>query len=121
MAKLGPDDFRKRLEKALRIGGGSHAPEDVAQAVAEGRMQSWVRNDTLVVTEVIQCPRYKMLVIFLAVGRLEDVLALTPEIEAFGREHGCQRAKMTGREGWAGVLPKHGWHKVPHVSFERAL
>ena len=121
MATLAPEDFRKRLEKALRIGGNAYAPEDVAAALKEGRMQSWVRNDTLVVTEVIQCPRYKMLVIFMAVGRLEDVLALTPEIAEFGRENGCTKAKMTGRMGWAGVLPKHGWTKIPEVTFERAL
>lgn len=121
MAKLAPDQFRQRLAKALKVGGNGYGPEDIAQAVKEGRMQAWTRNDSLVVTEVIMRPKVNAINIVLAAGVMEDVLALQEDMMAFGREHGCTVMRMEGRKGWAKVLPGEGWKKNDHVIFERAL
>jgi hypothetical protein len=121
MANLAPAEMQKRLMKALKVAGNTSSPEDIAKAVAEGRMQSWTRNDSLVITEVREHPRKTVLNIVLAVGVLEDVLALQPEFMAFGREHGCQAVRMQGRRGWDAILPDEGWKKVPQVIYERAL
>ena len=121
MAKLAPDLLKKRLDRALGVAGNTHSPADVAEAVAEGRMQSWTRGDSLVVTEVLEYPRTKALNVFLAVGNLEEVLDLIPDMAAFGREHGCTRMRMQGRKGWARVLPRIGWKEDKQVIYERAL
>lgn len=121
MATLGPDELRRRLLRALSVAGNTHAPEDVAQAVKEGRMQAWTRGDSLVVTEVLEFPRAKALNVFLAAGDLDEVLSLIPEMAEFGRQHGCGTMRMQGRRGWARVLPRLGWQEAKHVIYERAL
>lgn len=121
MANLDRSELQRRLMKALKVGGNGYGPEDIARAVKEGRMQSWTRNDSLVVTEIIERPKATAINIVLAVGVMEDVLALQPAMMAFGREHGATVMRMEGRKGWARVLPGEGWKKNDHVIFERAL
>lgn len=121
MAKLGSDELKRRLERALGVAGNTHGPEDVASAVSQGRMQAWTNGDSLVVTEVLQYPRGSALNVFLAVGNIDEVMALQPSIEAFGRQHGCKALRMEGRKGWSRVLPEFGWKADPKVIYERAL
>ena len=121
MATLGPEDLRRRLNRALAVAGNTHAPEDVAQAIKEGRMQAWTEGRSLVVTEVLEYPQAKALNVFLAVGSLDEVMAIQPRIEAFGREHGCKVMRMEGRKGWRRVLPDYGWREDNKVIYERAL
>lgn len=121
MAKLGPDELMRRLDRALGVAGHTHTPDDVSRAVAEGRMQAWLNGDSLVVTEVLEFPQAKALNVFLAVGNLDEVMALQPGLEAFGREHGCKALRMEGRKGWRKVLPRHGWREDNKVIYERSL
>lgn len=121
MTAIGPDEFHKRLDRALAIAGGTHTAEDIAEAVEQGRMQSWVNDDSFVVTEVLQFPQTKALNVFLAVGDLTKVMALQPDIEAFGRKHGCKVMRMEGRKGWHRVLPHYGWKQDQKVIYERTL
>lgn len=120
MANLAPEELQKRLIKALKIGGETHNPADIAVAVKEGRMQAWQNGQSVVITEVIGYPQKRVLNVFIAVGSLDEVMAIQPQLEAFGREHGCYCLRMAGRKGWTKVLPNHGW-KPSHVTFERAL
>jgi hypothetical protein len=107
--------------RALDVAGKTHAPADVAEAVKAGKMQAWTRGDSLVVTEVLEYPRRNALNVFLAVGNLDEVLSLIPDMAAFGREHGCTTMRMQGRRGWARVLPRLGWQEEKQVIYERAL
>lgn len=120
MAKLAPEELQKRLAKALKIGGDTYTPADLAAAVKEGRMQAWQEGQSVVITEVIGYPQKRVLNVFLAVGSMDEVMSIQPQIEAFGRQHGCYCLRMSGRKGWSKVLPKHGW-KPSYVTFERAL
>ena len=121
MAKLAPEELRRRLERALKVGGGTHSADDLAREVSSGRMQAWVNGDSLVVTEIVQYPKVAVTNIVVAVGQLEEVMALQPAIEKFALEHGCDALRMVGRRGWAQVLPKHGWKADSNVIFERSL
>lgn len=121
MARPGPETLRKRLERALGVAGNTHTPDDVSAAIGRGRMQAWTRGDSLVVTEIMQFPRCNVLNVFLAVGNLDEVLSLIPDLEDFAREHGCKAIRMQGRRGWARVLPSYGWKEDKQVIFERAL
>lgn len=84
-------------------------------------MQAWMNGDSLVITEVMQFPKTAALNVVVAVGNLDEVMALQPSLEAFGRQHGCKAMRMEGRRGWSKVLPKHGWKADPKVIYERAL
>lgn len=121
MAKPDRNELQRRLMRALEVAGNTHGPDDVAHAVKQGRMQSWTNGDSLIVTEVLEFPKTKALNVFLAVGNLDEVLALLPDLEEFGRQHGCAVMRMEGRKGWARVLPHYGWVADPKVIYERRL
>ena len=121
MANLGSDELKRRLNRALKVAGHTHTPQDVAHAVSEGRMQAWVNGESLVVTEVLEFPRAKALNVFLAVGDLNEVMSMQPSIEEYGRQNGCVAMRMEGRRGWSRVLPQYGWKQDTKVIYERAL
>lgn len=121
MGTLAPEELRRRVAEALEQGGGIFTPADVRDAIQDGRMQAWTKNDSLVVTEVLAFPRKRILHIVFAVGELDDVLALQPQFEAFGREHDCDKVVMEGRAGWDKILPKEGWSKIEQVRFGKDL
>lgn len=110
----------ERLQKALDLGGNTHTVQDVVDGIKSGAMQCIWNDRAIVVTEVITYPRSKALNVFLAAGWLEDVMALQPKVEAFGREQGCSTMHMRGRKGWRRVLPQYGWSEEA-VAFKRNL
>lgn len=121
MATLAPEEFRKRLARALRDSGDLATPADIAAAVEKGLMQSFVNNDSMIVTEVVEYPRGKVLNCVLLVGVMDDCMAMLDEIAEFAREQGCKSMRAQGRRGWARILPNYGWKQVPAVTYERAL
>lgn len=120
MANLEPEELKKRLNKALKIAGETHTPQDLSEAVKEGRMQAWQNGQSVVVTEVVGYPQKRVLNVFLAVGTLDEVMPIQPQLEEFGRQHGCYCIRMQGRKGWTKVLPNYGWEQTS-VTFERML
>lgn len=110
----------KRLEKALKIGGNTHNPADIWAAVKEGKMQAFQNGESVAVTEVVGYPQKRVIQVVLAVGNLNEVLGLIPEMEEFGRKHGCSSIRMFGRRGWSKVLSRIGW-KPPGVIYEKVL
>jgi hypothetical protein len=121
MGKLAPDELKARVAKALETGGGLYAPSDIRDAIKDGRMQAWTKDDSLVVTEILGFPNKLVLHVVFAVGELDDVLALQTQFEEFGRKHGCERVVMEGRPGWDKILPKEGWTKEKRVRYEKVL
>ena len=121
MARLGPDEFRKRLKKALDIGSNTYSPDDIARAVSEGRMQAWENRDSLIVTEILQYPQFCAMNVIVAVGDLRDVMEMQQRVEEFAREHSCKFIRIEGRKGWDRVLPRYGAQNTNRVIYERAL
>lgn len=121
MAKLGPDELMRRVERALHFGGGFYAPEDIAVCVDEGRMQAFSHENSLVVTEVLTSPRRKIVNVTLAAGELCDFKPLEVQVMAFAAKEGCDAIRMGGRKGWAAVLPRLGYTDLGLVNFERKL
>jgi hypothetical protein len=121
MATRGPDHFQKKLARGLKECGYTHTAEDIKQAVDEGRMQSWVNNDSLVITEVLGYPQGRELNVVLVVGDIHDIMEMQPRIDAFAREHGCHQMRTTGRPGLINVLPHYGWKPSKKIIFERSL
>jgi hypothetical protein len=110
--KLTEQQLRQRLQRALDIAGNTHDVSDVVDAIKAGRMQAFSGPDAFVVTETVSAPRKRYLNVFLAVGDLDEVMFLQPQLEAFGKEHGCEFIIMHGRKGWSRVLPNFGWQEA---------
>lgn len=121
MTAIGPDELMRRVERALRIGGGLYEPADIEVCVEEGRMQALCHEDSLVVTEILTSPRRKYVNVALAVGSLDHFEPLQDQLIKLGRENGCDAIRMGGRKGWSAILPRYGWSSLPIVNFERKL
>lgn len=117
------DDYRASIEEALVYADHSHTFEDVRDMVHAGRLQFWPGAHSVIITEILDYPRYKALNYFLAGGgSLAEMEAMTPGIEAWARSMGCDRAVMTGRLGWERTfITRDGWRQKPLAVYEKTL
>src|SRR5262252_1420918 len=87
-----------RLDKALALAGHTHRfHEDVVPLLLEGKAQYWQHGQGVIVTELYEYPRLKQINFWLVAGKLDDTVALVPEIEAWARSQGATRAVGIGR------------------------
>ena len=92
--------LRHHVEAALEYSGGTHNFDDIAEMVADNRLQLWPAKDSVVLTEIIVYPRLKNLHYFLAGGDLDELSRMRPLIESWGKSLGCTRVTLAGRRGW---------------------
>ena len=102
--------YREGLEKALRYDTEGRTFDDVVEQVSSGHAQFWpITYHSVIVTQVSG----KTLHYWLAAGRIAELEAVTPLILDFGRDTGCTRATLTGRQGWIrSFLSGTGWREV---------
>ena len=98
-----------RLKKALAR-DYTHSVEDVVARINQGRAQWWSNGDAAIVTEIYDAPQKRWLHYWVVAGELGDCLALQPDIERWAQKQGCTEMTALGRQGWAPVLQKCGWH-----------
>ena len=99
------------LARALVYGGGEYTLEDIRAEIEQGTMQFWPGQHSVVVTEILQRPRTKVLYFFLAAGDMDEVKRLYHVILEWGRAQGCTRASFAGRYGWGRTFltREEGW------------
>lgn len=117
---LPPDEIIRRVEKALRLGGGTHEWEDVRIKLMEGRMQLFWNDHGVCITEVVQAPQCRFLNAFVVAGELPGVMDLHDEVERHAITQGCKFMTTSARKGWKKVLPAYGW-KDSRTVFVRDL
>lgn len=115
-----PDRLYERLKRALKLGLGTHEPEDLVHEVQAGTMQCFHNEDAVVFTRVTQAPRKKIMHIFVAAGELGAVLGLHDEFDKFCREEGVPFQTCTARKGFEKPLPELGW-KPLYTTFVREV
>ncbi|MGQ9371954.1 hypothetical protein [Azospirillum sp. ST 5-10] len=115
------DTCFRLIGEALPYGGHTHTVDDVVSAVAEGRMQMWQSDRSLLVTELRRYPQLLAVRIVLGAGDLADIWEnLEPRVEAFAREMGATRIEAVGRMGWLRAAAPHGYG-MPRVCMHRDL
>jgi hypothetical protein len=117
---LSDSEKRRRLERALEFGGGTHAVADVAALIADGKAQLWEYQDGCIVTELHCYPRRKDVHFWTISGALSDCLALEHDILPWAIEEGCTVATACGRKGWGRVAAPTGWRQW-HPNFYKPL
>lgn len=116
-----PDEkMLELIKKALRIGGGTHELEDILVGIRQNVFQLFSADSAIVVTEILQSPRKKILNVFLVAGDFESIMGLTPKVDEFAKSEGCSFMITTGRFGLIRRLPKFGWNPA-YVTFKREL
>jgi hypothetical protein len=105
----------KILEPALEY-DNTHNMQDVADCIDSCTMQLWTGDNSAIVTQVQIFPRMKVLHVFLAAGDLVELEIITPRIQKFAEDMGCQKITLTGRRGWSrtfvtkfNMKPTHYW------------
>lgn len=78
---------------------------EVQSRLAENTAQLWLGTRSAVVTEIVGDAIH----VWLGGGRLSELLQMRPLIEMAGREWGCKRATIDGREGWQRAFKPHGY------------
>jgi hypothetical protein len=116
------DGARPYIEAALHYAKGSHTFEDVAAEVSAGTMQFWPGLSSVIITEIIAYPRFRVLNFFIAGGNRTELETMYPAVEAWGKKMGCARASMLARKGWERtfLVTKEGWDPTL-VAFEKNL
>lgn len=115
------DNYREQIEAALKFADDSHSFEDIKAAVENEQLQFWPGFSSVVITEIIQLPRYRALNLFLAGGNIPELQAMLPEIEVFARHVGADRIVLTGRKGWLRSFLVHEGYGEKMVTMEKKL
>jgi len=103
--------MKKKMEKALRLGGDLYTLVDLITELREGRMQGHVENDTWAITQIQDFPRKRVVDIFTVVGNMEGSLLLEKKITGWASELGADMITSVGRDGWWNFRTP-GWKKV---------
>ena len=117
-----PTERDALIGKALEYAGGSHTVQDVVDAAKRGEFEIWEGRESIVVTQVVQNPRCKEAVAFLAAGDLEEIARMYPTLEEWARSIGCTRVSCHGRRGWERTFltREAGW-RAGLTIFEKEL
>ena len=121
-AALDFDRHRKHIAAALEYAGGTHTLEDVRASVLDGSLQIWPGVHSVILTQVLQQPRKRVLHVFLAGGDLAEIKQLVPTLYEFGRAVGCSTISLLGRKGWERTFltKADGW-TAPLTYMEKEL
>jgi hypothetical protein len=105
-----------RIAQALEYAGGSHTLADIKAGVQTGAFQQWLGDESVIITEVLQTPRQKILNVFLAGGNLREIAVMIPLIREWAIGQGCVKAQFQGRMGWERTFLKdQGWRATATV------
>jgi len=100
------------IEDALEYSNGTHNFDDVVLGIAESRMQLWAAPRGCIVTEIVVYPQKKVLHLFLAGGKLDQLKDMNTDITNWAIAHGCTGGTLTGRLGWKKALAPLGWKLI---------
>lgn len=97
-----------------------HDVEDLERKIGQGRAYLFPGKNAAVVAEKAEYSGQTVFQCLWSVGDLDEVLALAPGIEAFGRLIGCSEMLVEGRRGWEKVLKPLGYEFFS-VTMRKAL
>lgn len=108
------------IAEAAAYGLPTHTPEDVVKMVQDGEAQLWLQGDSFMITQLVDYPKAKSCRVWLAGGRLEEVLAMEEDLANWSKSEGCDYIEFTGRRAWGKMLKARDYAPVATV-FGRAL
>ena len=107
------------IEAALK--GQGLTLDDVREGVRKGWYFLFPAPDGVMVAEFIVSPRMRGVHVLAAGGTLRAMAELTPRIEEFARQAGCNYGGATGRKGWVRWLRRFGYSPSNLSTVEKAL
>ena len=103
--------YEQKLARVLDRMGGVYLVSDILSAIAEGKMQSFVVNNSWAITQVQDLPRARQLMLIAMVGDHADLDPLHDKILAYANEINAGLLATHGRLGWLreGSFKRLGW------------
>ena len=100
--------FKDRFATAME--DGLYTIEALEKKIGQGKAIFLPGRDAAIVAEKVTYDGGRSVLQTLwAVGDLQEVIALSPGLEAMGRIMGCSQMLVEGRKGWEKVLAPHGY------------
>jgi hypothetical protein len=98
-----------QLQELLHDMGGTHALDDIKALIENGVFQSFVEDQTWVVTTIINFPQAMVMDIFFVVGEQKDFAVLQKKIETFARDQGVTFMRVYARPGFEYLINRRNW------------
>jgi hypothetical protein len=98
------DEFERlkpHIVAALSYNGGEQTLDDVKSGLANGSMHLWPGRDSVILTEIAETPRMKVLNFIIGGGDLNELEQMVPPIEDWAKAQGVDQMALFGRRGWA--------------------
>lgn len=106
------DSVAHLLQPAIDRGLDVLALDDYRDKVLTGDMQLWVDEGYAAVTEVLNYPRSRVVLVHLAGGKLDSLLEADGELDKFARIVGATGIEIIGRKGWVRALRDRGYREA---------
>ena len=114
--------YHRKMARVLDRLGGLYTLNDILSRIAEGKMQSFVVNNSWAITEVQDFPRVRQVMIVALVGDLADIDALQAKIFDYAAEIGAGLVSAHGRMGWTPHAKARGWRvKTTNYLFHKDM
>ena len=102
-------DLAYKIAKACRF-DGELEPQTIFRGLEDGTYRQWLRNQSVIVTSLIERPEGFACRIVLVAGDIDDVWSLhDEEIVPWAREEGRSFMIGDGRMGWKASAEAHGY------------
>lgn len=98
-----------RPEFAKAMDGSFHTVDALERLIFQNRAQLWPGARAAIVTEIQDYPGERVLQALWAAGDVDEIIALIPGLESFGRLMGCTSVLVEGQKAWQRVLKPHGY------------
>ena len=92
--------YEQKLARVLDRMGGTYLVDDILTAINEGRMQSFVVNNSWAITQVQDLPRARQLQLVAMIGDLADLDPLHAKILDYADDANVALLSTHGRLGW---------------------
>ena len=96
------------LDPALAVDGEA-TPEQLLEQLLAGRAMLWPGEESCVVTQCVLSPQGPSIHVWCGGGKLSEMAAMRPGIEAWGRSMGCIWITGESRKAWDRLLAPFGY------------
>lgn len=86
--------------------------DSVEQEIRVGRAQFWPMAHSAVVTQIHSYPLGRVLRVWLAGGRWDEIVRYLPSADAYARAQDCVAVEVEGRPGWERLLEGYEKRRV---------
>lgn len=100
------------LQAALDQGHGEYDLEDIWAGLRDNLYQLWLGPGFAAITEVINYPNTRMVLVHLAGGDLDALKAADEQLVQFAKIVDAKFIKIVGRRGWVRALKDKGYSEA---------